>query len=201
MEGFVTLSHPVERSGNATFFREWLSNPLRVASVAPSGRALAEMMTRDIDASSAPVIELGPGTGIFTDALLAHGVPEDRLALIEKGASFAVLLRRRHPLATVLEMDATRIGRATLFGGDKAGAVISGLPVLAMPPRVVMQIVHGCFVHLREGGAMYQFTYGPTCPVKRQILDRLNLQAKRVGGAFINLPPASVYRITRRAPI
>lgn len=196
----MTFPQPIERSGGATFFREWLSNPLRVASVAPSGRALAEMMTRDIDASSAPVIELGPGTGIFTDALLARGIPEDQLALIEKGTNFAVLLRRRHPLATVLEMDATRLGRATLFDGEKAGAVISGLPVLAMPPRVVMQIVHGCFVHLRDGGALYQFTYGPTCPVKRQILDRLGLEAKRIGGAFINLPPASVYRITRRTP-
>ena len=186
------------KSDGGAFLREWLSDPLRVASIAPSGRALAMMMTRDIDAASAPVIELGPGTGIFTDALLARGVPEDRLALIEMGGNFVNLLRFRLPRATVLAMDATRLGKVELFDGERAGAVISGLPVLAMPPRAVMLILHGAFVHLRDGGAFYQFTYGPVCPVKRPILDRLGLEARRIGGAMINLPPASVYKITRK---
>ncbi len=195
----MTRAASPRKSDGGAFLREWLSDPLRVASIAPSGRALAEMMTRDLDASSAPVIELGPGTGAFTDALLARGIPEDRLALIEMGQNFVNLLRYRLPRATVLAMDATRLGKVELFGGDKAGAVVSGLPVLAMPPRAVMLILHGAFVHLRENGAFYQFTYGPVCPVKRPILDRLGLVAKRVGGAMINLPPASVYRITRKA--
>lgn len=190
---------PPRKSDSGAFLREWLSDPLRVASVAPSGKALAAMMTREIDASSAPVIELGPGTGAFTDALLARGIPEDRLALIEMGDNFVHLLRYRLPKATVLAMDATRLGKVELFGGEKAGAVVSGLPVLAMPPRTVMLILHGAFHHLRDGGAFFQFTYGPVCPVKRQILDRLGLVAKRVGGAMINLPPASVYKITRKA--
>lgn len=191
------MTKPIRRSDGGAFLREWLSDPLRVAAIVPSGRALAEMMTRDLNSASAPVIELGPGTGAFTDALIRRGIPEDRLALIETGANFVNLLRFRLPRATVLAMDATRLRKVTLFGGEPAGAVVSGLPVLAMPPRAVMLIVHGAFVHLRRGGAMYQFTYGPVCPVKRQILDRLGLQAKRVGGAMINLPPASVYRITR----
>jgi len=189
----------MRRSDGGAFLREWLSDPLRVAAIVPSGRALAEMMTRDLNPASAPVIELGPGTGAFTDALLKRGIPEDRLALIETGSNFVNLLRFRLPRATVLAMDATQLRKVTLFGGEPAGAVVSGLPVLAMPPRAVMLIVHGAFVHLRRGGAMYQFTYGPVCPVKRQILDRLGLEAKRIGSAMINLPPASVYRITRLA--
>lgn len=192
----VNHPHPVRRSDSGAFLREWLSDPLRVASVTPSGKALATMMTRELGPGDAPVIELGPGTGVFTDALIARGIPEDQLVLVEMGASFAQLLRFRLPRARVLEMDATRLGRIDLPGG--AGAVVSGLPVLAMPPRVVMQIVHGAFVHLRPGGAMYQFTYGPRCPVRRQILDRLGLEAKRVGHAVLNIPPAAVYRITRR---
>jgi phospholipid N-methyltransferase len=178
--------------------REWLSDPLRVASVTPSGRALAAMMTRELGPGDAPVIELGPGTGVFTDALIARGVPEGQLVLVEMGANFARLLRNRLPEATVLEMDASRLGKIELPGTLRAGAVVSGLPVLAMPPRTVMQIVHGAFVHLRDGGAMYQFTYGPRCPVRRPILERLGLEAKRVGGAMLNVPPASVYRITRK---
>ena len=195
----VIVTKPIRRSDGGAFLREWLSDPLRVAAIVPSGRALAEIMTRDLNPASAPVIELGPGTGAFTDALIRRGIPEDRLALIETGSNFVNLLRFRLPRATVLAMDATQLRKMTLFGGESAGAVVSGLPVLAMPPRAVMLIVHGAFVHLRPGGAMYQFTYGPVCPVKRQILDRLGLEAKRIGGAMINLPPASVYRITRIA--
>jgi len=195
----VTTTKPIRRSDGGAFLREWLSDPLRVAAIVPSGRALAEMMTRDLDAASAPVIELGPGTGAFTDALLKRGIPEDRLALIETGSNFVNLLRLRLPRATVLAIDATQLRKVILFDGEPAGAVVSGLPVLAMPPRAVMLIVYGAFVHLRPGGAMYQFTYGPVCPVKRQILDRLGLESKRIGGTMINLPPASVYRITRIA--
>ncbi len=195
----MSITKTMRRSDGGAFLREWLSDPLRVAAIVPSGRALAEMMTRDLNPASAPVIELGPGTGAFTDALLKRGIPEDRLALIETGSNFVNLLRFRLPRATVLAMDATQLRKVTLFGGEPAGAVVSGLPVLAMPPRAVMLIVHGAFVHLRRGGAMYQFTYGPVCPVKRQILDRLGLEAKRIGSAMINLPPASVYRITRLA--
>jgi len=184
-----------KRADTGAFLREWLNDPLRVASVAPSGRALAAMITREITAADAPVIELGPGTGVFTDALLARGVPEDGLVLVEMSANFARLLRFRMPRATVLEMDATRLGRIDLPGG--AGAVVSGLPVLAMPPRAVLQILSGAFAHLRDDGAFYQFTYGPRCPVRRPILDRLGLEAQRVGAAIVNLPPASVYKITR----
>ena len=195
----MTTTKPIRRSDGGAFLREWLSDPLRVAAIVPSGRALAEMMTRDLDAASAPVIELGPGTGAFTDALLKRGIPEDRLALIETGSNFVNLLRLRLPRATVLAIDATQLRKVILFDGEPAGAVVRGLPVLAMPPRAVMLIVYGAFVHLRPGGAMYQFTYGPVCPVKRQILDRLGLESKRIGGTMINLPPASVYRITRIA--
>ena len=195
----MTTTKPIRRSDGGAFLREWLSDPLRVAAIVPSGRALAEMMTRDLDAASAPVIELGPGTGAFTDALLKRGIPEGRLALIETGSNFVNLLRLRLPRATVLAIDATQLRKVILFDGEPAGAVVSGLPVLAMPPRAVMLIVYGAFVHLRPGGAMYQFTYGPVCPVKRQILNRLGLESKRIGGTMINLPPASVYRITRIA--
>lgn len=45
------------------FLSQWLSNPFRVGAVTPSGKAVSDLITRHIDASDAPVIELGPGTG------------------------------------------------------------------------------------------------------------------------------------------
>ena len=183
------------------FFRSWISDPLRVAAVAPSGDHLARMMTQDIRPSDGPVLELGAGTGAFTRALIARGISESELTLVEYGSDFMRMLQFRHPQARVLWMDASQLAQYDLFDGAPVGAVISGLPLLSMSPRKVMLILSSAFKYLRSGGAFYQFTYGPRCPVPRPILDRLGLKAVRVGGTVRNLPPASVYRITRRQPI
>lgn len=95
-------------------------------------------------------------------------------------------------------MDAARLARANLFDGAPVGAVVSGLPLLSMKPRKVVGILAGAFGCVQPGGAFYQFTYGPTCPVPRRVLDRLGLKAVRIGRALANVPPAAVYRISRR---
>jgi len=186
-------------SDTVSFFRAWMSNPLRVASVVPSGQALAEGITREIGFAQAPVIELGPGTGVFTRQLIANGVPEDRLVLIEYGANFASLLERRFPKSTVLQADAAAV-LSEQFAFGKAGAVVSGLPILSMPTRQVFAILDGAFRNLRPGGAFYQFTYAMRCPVSRHVLDRLDLKAQRIGWVLANLPPAQIYRFTKRRP-
>ncbi|MBR0641918.1 class I SAM-dependent methyltransferase [Plastoroseomonas hellenica] len=182
------------------FFRAWLGNPLRVAAMLPSGRALSSLITSEISAETGPVVELGPGTGAFTRALIARGVAQEKLALIEYGSEFAVKLHHRFPRARTLWMDASRLKGVELFGGTPAGAVVSGLPVLSMPPRKVIAILDGAFAKLRPDGAFYQFTYGPTCPIPRALLDRLGLKATHIGRALANIPPAAVYRISRRQP-
>ncbi|HVL56915.1 MAG TPA: methyltransferase domain-containing protein [Burkholderiaceae bacterium] len=179
-----------------SFVAEWTASPKRVASVAPSSKALGELITCEIDSGSAPVIELGPGTGVFTRCLIERGIPEQDLTLIELGPEFARRLARRFPAAQVVQGDARRIGRMTLFDEDRhAGAVVSGLPLLSMPPRHIMEILSGCFRQLRPDGVFYQFTYGPGCPVPRAVLERLGLRATRIGRAWLNIPPAGVYRI------
>ncbi|MGO7660132.1 class I SAM-dependent methyltransferase [Rhizobium ruizarguesonis] len=183
------------------FFRSWISNPLRVAAIAPSGDSLARIMTSEIAALDGPIIELGPGTGVFTRALLARGVSEADLTLIEYGPEFITSLQARFPTARVLQMDAAHLAHAYIFEGEPVGAVVSGLPLLSMPPRKIASIMAGAFAYMRPGGAVYQFTYGPRCPVPRPILDRLDLKAVRIGGTVRNLPPASVYRISRSKPL
>lgn len=180
------------------FFRSWVTNPLRVAAIAPSGDPLARLMTQEIEPFDGPIVELGPGTGVFTRALLARGVAESELTLIEFGAEFLPGLQRRFPEARIVQMDAAELGEAGLFETRCVGAVVSGLPLLSMSPAKVEGILSGAFSTLREGGAVYQFTYGPRCPVPRPILDRLGLEATHIGGTVRNLPPAAVYRIFRR---
>lgn len=183
------------------FFWSWTSDPLRVAAIAPSGESLARVMTREIRPDDGPVLELGAGTGVFTRALLAQGVRESDLTLVEYGSDFMRMLQIRFPQARVLWMDASQLGQYDLFPEANVGAVVSGLPLLSMSPRKVMSILNGAFSTMRPTGAFYQFTYGPRCPVPRPILDRLGLKAARVGGTVRNLPPAAVYRITRRQPL
>lgn len=186
------------RSESFDFFRAWLANPLRVASIVPSSNQLALAITQEISAATGPVLELGPGTGVFTRALLARGVSEENIVLVESGGEFTAKLRQQFPRAKLLEMDAATLRSAELFHERKAGAAVSGLPLLSMSPRKVAAILRGAFDQLRDDGAIYQFTYGLRCPVPRRLLDRLGLTAVRISTTYANLPPASVYRITRR---
>lgn len=192
---------PASVTDTISFFRAWLADPLQVAAIVPSGPALARLITTEITPASAPVIELGPGTGVFTRALLARGVPPERLTLVEFSPDFAVRLAERFPGVQVLAMDAARLGRASSTEPglrEPAGAVVSGLPLLSMPPRKIFAILDGAFQAMRPDGAFYQFTYAPRCPVPRAVLERLGLKATRIGRIFANVPPAAVYRISRR---
>ncbi|EJN12551.1 phospholipid N-methyltransferase [Bradyrhizobium sp. YR681] len=181
-----------------SFFLSWLSSPRRVGAIAPSGAALADLITREISATTGPILELGPGTGAFTYKLLKRGVRPQDLTLIEYGSDFMKLLQMRFPGARVLWMDAARLTTERLYDGAPVGAVVSGLPLLNMPKRKVISIVSGAFSYVRPGGAFYQFTYGMSCPIPRRVLDRLGLRAALVDRAFLNVPPAAVYRLTRR---
>ncbi len=180
------------------FLRAWVFNPLRIAAVAPSGKSLAELITCEISGDTGPVIELGPGTGSFTQALLERGVNEKDLMLFELDTDFVSLLRARFPEARIVPGCATRLNRRSYYeNGEKAGAAVSGLPFLSMPPRRIMTILKGTFDHMKPDGAFYQFTYSSRCSIPPSMLERLGLEAVRIGGTFRNIPPASVYRITR----
>jgi phosphatidylethanolamine/phosphatidyl-N-methylethanolamine N-methyltransferase len=178
------------------FFRALASSPRAVGAIAPSGANLASLITSEITAASGPVLELGPGTGVFTEALLARGVRERDLTLIEYGSDFMRLLQVRFPRARVLWMDAAGMASYDLFE-KPLGAVVSGLPLLNFPPKKVTAILAAAFSNLRDGASLYQFTYGMQCPVSNALLDQLGLQATCMGRVLLNVPPASVYRITR----
>lgn len=182
-----------------TFLRAIGSDPSQVGAIAPSGPALARLITSELGSHSGPIVELGPGTGVFTQALLDQGVREKDLTLIECCPDFATLLRERFPAARVLQMDASRLHRQSELPHNSIGAVVSGLPLLNLSPAKVLTLLRGAFRCMHPRGAFYQFTYGPRCPVPRTCLDRLHLESTCLGRTFANLPPAAVYRVSRRA--
>jgi phosphatidylethanolamine/phosphatidyl-N-methylethanolamine N-methyltransferase len=180
------------------FLREWARAPLRTAAIAPSSRGLGKLITSEISPNHGPIIELGPGTGVFTHALIARGVPEHEIAMIEVGSEFAVALNWKFPAARVLWADAAQLAALQLFeAGTKAGAAVSGLPISIMPRDKVRAILVGTFQHMRDDASLYQFTYGHKIPVPDGLLRQLGLKATRIGGVLMNAPPASVYRINR----
>ncbi|HWZ37493.1 MAG TPA: SAM-dependent methyltransferase [Bradyrhizobium sp.] len=181
-----------------SFLQAWMSAPQRVGAIAPSGSALAELITSEITAATGPILELGPGTGVFTYQLLKRGLRQQDLTLVEYGSDFMRLLQIRFPGARVLWMDASRLAAEHIFDGAPVGAIISGLPLLNMSTRKVISILGGAFSYVRPGGAFYQFTYGMRCPVPRPVLDRLGLKATLIDRTLRNMPPAAVYRLTRR---
>ena len=183
-----------------TFFWGWLRRPAKVGSVIPSSKGLARLITREISAATGPVIELGPGTGVFTAELLARGVAPADIALYEINPLFADLIARRFPHLRLERVNAGLLATIDVFPGRKAGAVVSGLPFLSLPDPLVERIIAGVFRQLGEGGSLYQFTYGLACPVKPEILSHHGLKAERMGFALLNFPPASVYRISRKSP-
>lgn len=180
------------------FGRSWMLNPLKVGAIAPSSRRLARLITSEITPYSAPVLELGPGTGVFRRALLGRGLRQDQLILVECDLYFARLLEGDYPDAWVVQINAARLRHINIVDGEPVGAVVSGLPLLSMSMRDRIAILQFAFRHLRPGASYYQFTYGLRCPVPRPVLERLGLKATRLGSTWLNAPPATVYRIRAR---
>src|SRR4029453_8725297 len=98
----------------------------------------------------------------------------------------------------VLQMDAARLAEIDPFDGERAGAVVTGLPLLLIRPRDVLTLLEGAFEFLPPDAAFYQFPYGLEPPVSPRTLERLGLEIVRAGGTLANVPPAAVYRIRRR---
>lgn len=182
------------------FLRAWIANPQLVGAVTPSSRELACLMTSELKSTDGPVLELGPGTGVVTDAIIRKGMPETDLTLIELSVDFAHLLASRYPKATVLTADAARLYRHTPQLDKRYTTVISGLPLLSLPAAKVLRILRCAFALSRSDAALYQFTYGWRCPVPKPMLRRLGLTSVRIGTVLSNIPPASVYKIMRSAP-
>lgn len=178
------------------FLLEWLRDPIGTAALVPSSKALVSLITGSIDRHAGAVLELGPGTGVFTHGLVARGVAECDLTLVEQNPTFARLLKRRFPRATVLGIDAADL--SPLGAEARAfGAAVCGLGLRNMESGQVESILHAAFTRMKPGAALYLFTYGLRCSVADEILERLGLDVERIGTTLRNVPPASVYRIAR----
>jgi phosphatidylethanolamine/phosphatidyl-N-methylethanolamine N-methyltransferase len=174
------------------FLRSLIERPLATGAVAPSGKFLARAMARYVDpASNGPVVELGPGTGPVTEALVKAGVAPSRLVLVEFNPAFCKILHTRYPEATVVQGDAYSLRRLleTLLL-QPAAAVVSSLPLITKPLRMRLRLVRDAFDLMLPGAPFVQFTYSVASPVPTRLASFRAEASERI---WLNLPPARVW--------
>lgn len=181
----------------ARFLKSWLDKPLVTGAVSPSSKALAAKMASYVDPSiPGPVIELGPGTGPVTDALLRRGIAEERLVLLEFNPEFCALLARRFPKATIIRGDAYALSASLLAGLGNAAitapaaAVMSSLPLFTKPEAQRLGLLRSAFELLVPGAPFIQFTYATVSPMP---LRPDWFDATVSPRIWLNLPPACVW--------
>ena len=186
------LKKPLRLDDEVRFLRSWIEKPLHMGAVMPSGRVLARTMAHYVDIkSSGPVVELGPGTGAITNALIEHGVDQKRLVLVEYNPGFCALLRDRYPQATVVQADAYML-RDSLWNvlNVPASAVVSGLPLVTKPMLTRLRLIRDAFFALAPGAPFVQFTYSVVPPIPKSLPGVSTEASERI---WMNLPPARVW--------
>ncbi|MFJ6080443.1 class I SAM-dependent methyltransferase [Streptomyces sp. NPDC092369] len=181
---------------------EFLRRPLMTGAVAASSQRLARAMTEGIGLEGARlVVELGPGSGVFTDAILRRLAPGARLVAIELNPTLAARLSatRRDTRLTVVTGSATELA-ATV--GEPVDAVVSGLPWTVMPRERRGRILDAVTHVLAPEGRFTTFAYvhAARTPPARHFAAELACRFDRLERTSVvwrNLPPAFVHRATR----
>lgn len=175
----------------ARFLKSWLDKPLLTGAVSPSGKALAKMMAHYVDPDMpGPVIEIGPGTGPVTEALIARGIVEERLVLVEFNPDFCRLLAKKFPKAEIIRGDAYTLMTTLGDARPPAAAIVSSLPLFTKPEPQRLALLREGFSLMRDGAPFIQFTYAAVSPMP---LKKRDFSAHRSPRVWLNLPPAQVW--------
>lgn len=173
------------------FLRGLIARPKGVGAIMPSSPALARAIAAEIDpALPGPILELGPGTGAVTEALIERGIAPSRITVIEYDPDFATCVSARCPGVKVIRGDAFHLGETLgdINGAPYAG-VISGLPLLNWPMAARRALIEDAFHRLSPGAPLVQFSYGLTPPVPASD----GFAVRRAAVVWANIPPARVW--------
>jgi phosphatidylethanolamine/phosphatidyl-N-methylethanolamine N-methyltransferase len=180
-------------SDSTVFLREWIANPQRTGSVAPSSPKLAATMARWLPRDPESfVLELGPGTGPVTAALIKRGLREEKLIAIEHNPKMAGLLRAKFPRAQIITGDAWQLDdllRGLREPVESVGAVISSLPLLNFSEEQAEALAQKIRAVLEPQGNWVQFTYR-IHKLRPRGASTFKLHASKI--VWLNLPPARV---------
>jgi phosphatidylethanolamine/phosphatidyl-N-methylethanolamine N-methyltransferase len=178
------------------FLRSWIENPLKTGAVAPSSPELAAAMAEVVDPTvPGMVIELGPGTGVVTKALVDRGIAPERILAIEYNHDFVPLLASRFPGAVIRQGDAYDVAAvARSVTSEKIAAVVSSLPLFTEPAPKRVRMVTDCFDLMHANAPFIQFSYALVSPVPKRIP---GMQINISDWVLKNVPPARVWTYRR----
>lgn len=179
------------------FFKGWIDKPKAVGSIIPTSSITARRMASIVDTGSGlPVLELGPGTGVITKAILARGVKPKDLYTVEYSEDFVRHLEKLFDGINVIHGDAFDLD-TTL--GDKRGvtfdSVISGVPLLNFPVAQRIRYIEDLLGRIPAGRPIVQLTYGPLSPVPA---GKGDYTVEHFDFVLRNIPPTQLW-IYRRA--
>lgn len=167
--------------------RRFLRNPATVGAVAPSSRAMARMMVAHIPTDRpVSVVELGPGTGAFTTAIVKRVAPGSRILAIELEQAFVDRVRQKLPRVDIVRASAVDLEPlVTARHMAPVDHIISGLPFATLPMDMTRRILDGIEHVLRPGGTFttFQYLHGyglkPGRTFRRQMSERMGGPAHR----------------------
>lgn len=172
------------------FLRGLVHDPKGVSAPTPSSPQLAKAIAEQVNiARPGYVLELGPGTGVVTQALLDRGVSGQRLVAIEQEPSFSRLMAERFPMIRLHQGNALEFEKF-LPSGAPIAAIVSGLPLLNFPVPIRLSLLRRALA-CQDEGIFIQLSYswrppilvGKSVSISRQIVWR-------------NFPPAHVWKYT-----
>ena len=179
------------------FLKSLAERPRMTGAIAPSGPALAKAMAAHVDpAGTLPVIELGPGTGVVTKALIERGVAPERIVAIEYSPEFCTLLRQRFPGITVIRGDAYDLDGSLAGRAPEIANVVSSLPLVARPLADRVRLIEAGLARTVGDAPFIQFSYtfkGPVHPIPATFTGRASRWI------WMNAPPARVWLYRRPA--
>ncbi|MFC4624507.1 phospholipid N-methyltransferase PmtA [Daeguia caeni] len=174
------------------FFKGWIDGPKAVGAILPTSSVTARRMASIIDTGSGlPVLELGPGTGVITKAILAHGVKPSDLYSVEYSQDFVDHLKETYPDVNIIHGDAFDLD--TALGENKHlqfDSVISAVPLLNFPVQRRVQFIEDALSRVPRGRPLIQITYGPLPPVPA---GRGNYVVQHYDFVVRNVPPAQLW--------
>jgi len=178
------------------FFRSLLSDPRRVGALVPSSPQLSRLIASRVDPLQSSVLEVGAGTGAITRALLRRGLRPERLFIIERDPELSGFLKTHFPRVRICCGEAAHTPRIlSVAGVGPVDTIVSSLPLRNLPQCDQLEIFRAMMSAMTGKGQIIQFTYGPNCPIPSR---RLGLEAECIGRVWMNFPPATVWRFTKR---
>lgn len=186
------------------FFGKFIASPRSIGAIAPSGSQLAAEIVRLVEVGSAGVVlELGPGTGVFTSVISRYLPVNAHFIAIEADPHLALMLRKKMPAVRVVAGSAEHIGRIMKsYHLSQADCIVSGLPWSTFSDSLQDSILQAARDVLRSGGKFATFSYVHALPLRQAKRFRAKLESsfstvEKSPVIWKNLPPAFVYCCTK----